>query len=70
MSVTSQLARVQRSLDRMENGGGSVEWTIDKCCDYIAWVAKYKKVPRNVWLPLCEQATRLLKEGLIKDRYY
>lgn len=58
--VSTRVKRVQRSLDAIENGRYS-EFTIDQCCDYISWLAKWKKVPASVWEPMCEQATRILE---------
>ena len=58
----SKLKRIQKSLDAIENGRHS-EFTLSQCCDYIAWIAKWKKYPETVWHPMCEQATRLLNEG-------
>lgn len=55
----SRLQRIQRSLDAIETGQYS-EFTISQCCDYIGWLAKWNKVTKEVWEPLCEQATRIL----------
>lgn len=60
--VSTRVERVQRSLDAIENGRPS-EFTISQCCDYIAWLAKWKKVPRSIWEPMCEQATRILENS-------
>lgn len=65
MSLPVQIKRVQRSLDKMEYGGGTPDFSIDKCCDYIAWLARFHKVPEEVWQPMCEQATRILENKLI-----
>lgn len=56
-----RLPRIQRSLNALEEGRHS-EFDIHACCDYIAWLAKWKKVPESVWNPMCEQATRILTE--------
>lgn len=60
--IDNKLQRVQKSLDAIENGRHS-ELTLSQCCDFIAWAAKWKKYDKVVWLPMCEQATRLLEEG-------
>ncbi len=60
--IMKKLQRIERSLDAIESGRYS-ELTLSQCCDYIAWVAKFKKVPRKTWLPLCERATQLLSLG-------
>lgn len=59
--IKKKIERVKRSLDRIERGAWS-ELTLSECADYIAWLAKFKKVPPEVWAPLCDQATRLFKE--------
>lgn len=58
----NKLQRISRSLDAIENGK-SHEFTLAQCCDYISWVAKWNKVPRSEWEPLCEKATKLLQSG-------
>lgn len=58
--VEKKLERIQRSLDNIELGRYA-EFNISYCCDYLAWCAKYKKVNENVWVPMVEQATRILK---------
>ena len=60
--VTRKVDRIKWSLDALERGSFS-EFTIYQCCDYIAWLAKFKKVPEKTWRPLCEQATALLESG-------
>ena len=60
--VAKKVQRIKRSLDALERGSFS-EFTIYQCCDYIAWLAKFKKVPEKTWRPLCEQATALLESG-------
>lgn len=61
-AIPVKVKRVQRALDRLELGQYA-EFTISQCCDYIAWLARFKKVPESVWGPMCEQATRILEEG-------
>ena len=56
----NRLKRVQRSLDALEKGTFS-EFTISECCDYIAWLQKWNKVPKEVWEPMCEQAIQILE---------
>ena len=58
--VARKLNRIERCLNAMEQGKYS-DLDIHACCDYIAWVAKYKKAPRSVWEPLCEKATEVCK---------
>lgn len=60
VQTLNRLKRVERSLDALECGRYS-EFTLEQCCDYIAWIAKWKKVPNDVWVPLCEKATRILE---------
>ena len=61
--IAGKVQRVKRSLDAIERGSYSA-FDIYRCCDYISWLAKFKKVPKETWLPLCEQATRILDAGL------
>lgn len=63
MISDNKLKRVERSLEAIECGRYS-EFSIFECCDYIAWVAKWKKYPEEIWLPLCEKVTELLELGL------
>lgn len=58
--VEQQVQRVKNSLRAIELGMYS-EFTIDYCCNYISWLYRFKKVPRSVWEPLCDQATRILQ---------
>lgn len=55
----SMVDRIKRSLDKIENGRYS-ELSIQQCVDKIDWLARWKKVPEDVWVPLCDQATRIL----------
>ena len=55
----SMVDRIKRILDKIENGRYS-ELSIQQCVDKIDWLARWKKVPEDVWVPLCEQATRIL----------
>jgi len=55
----SVVEKVQRSLDNIERGKWS-ELSIQQCVDKIDWIARWKKVPEDVWAPLCDQATRIL----------
>ena len=61
-AIPPKVKRVQLALDRLERGAWS-EFTIDQCCDYIGWLTRFKKVPEEVWGPMCEQATRILEGG-------
>lgn len=58
-AVDRKIARIQKSLDAIEAGRFS-DLTIEYCCNYIAWIARYNKVPRKTWEPLCKQATNIL----------
>ena len=58
-AVERKIARIRKSLNAIEAGRYS-DLTIESCCNYIAWVTRYKKVPREIWEPLCEQATNIL----------
>ena len=62
VQIPNKVKRVERSLDAIECGRYS-ELTLQQCCDYIAWIARWKKVPREVWAPLCEKATKILEEN-------
>lgn len=61
--VQFKIQRIQRSLDAMEVGRYA-EFDIHYICDYLSWLAKFNKVPREVWVPLVEQATRILESGV------
>lgn len=61
--VAGKVRRIKQSLDAIERGSYS-EFDIYRCCDYIGWLAKFKKVPEETWRQLCEQATRILETGL------
>ncbi len=61
--VAKKVQRIKRSLDAIELGRYS-ELDIHQCCDYISWLAKFKKVPEETWHPLCEQATQILENQL------
>lgn len=58
--IVKKVQRVKQSLDAIEAGRYS-ELDIHRCCDYISWLAKFKKVPEETWRPLCEQATQILE---------
>lgn len=58
----SKWERVIDSVNRIERGLRG-EFTLSKCADYVAWVAKFKKVPENEWVPICEKITELFKLG-------
>ena len=58
--IAKKVQRVKQSLDAIEAGRYS-ELDIHRCCDYIGWLAKFKKVPEETWRPLCEQATQILE---------
>lgn len=62
-SQLDRVRRVQRSLDALESGRYS-EFDIHQCCDYISWLQRWNKVPRSVWEPMCEQATRILENNI------
>ena len=55
--------RVKRSVDRFERGQRG-EFSLSRCADYVAWVAKFKKVPETEWVPVCEAITELFELGL------
>lgn len=61
VQIPNKLKRVERSLDAIECGRYS-EFNIYECCEYIGWIAKWKKVPNDIWVPLCEKATKILEE--------
>ena len=58
--VMDKVKRVQRSLDALEICSHA-EFDIHQCCDYIAWIQKWHKVSDDIWIPMCEQATRILQ---------
>lgn len=60
--VPSRTRRIQRSLDALESGKYA-EFDIHQCCDYIFWLQKWNKAPREIWEPMCEQATRILENS-------
>lgn len=60
--IPAKVKRVQRALNQMELGKYH-DLTLSQCCDYIAWLSRFKVAPAEVWEPMCEQATRLLEEG-------
>ena len=62
VKLPAKVKRVQTALDRIERGLWH-DLTLSQCCDYIAWLSRFKVVPAEVWEPMCEQATRLLEEG-------
>lgn len=57
--IEKKIDRIESALNRIELGQWS-EFTISQCCDYIAWLARFKKAPEEVWGRLCERATRIL----------
>ena len=61
--IERKLRRVERALDAMETGRWP-ELTITQCTDYIAWLARFQKVPHEVWKPLCDRATEILENQL------
>lgn len=63
--IDKKINRIRRSLDAIECGRYS-ELTYGYCCDYIAWLAKFKKVPESVWSPLCDQAVRIADSGILR----
>lgn len=65
--VEKKIKRVERSIDFMERGMRG-ELSASQCADYIAWVAKFHKVPKNVWEPLCERLTELFESDM--DIYF
>ncbi len=62
--VAKKVQRVKQSLEAIELGRYS-ELSFGYCCDYIAWLAKFKKVPEEVWRPLCDHAQRILDSGIL-----
>lgn len=62
--IAKKVQRVKKSLDAIASGQYS-ELSFDYCCDYIAWLAKFKKVPEEVWHPLCDQAQSILDSGIL-----
>ena len=54
--------RIKASVDNIERGFRP-EFTLDKCADYVAWVAKFGKVPREEWEPVCDRITELFETG-------
>ena len=62
MNPYKRAEQVKKCLDRIEVGSYS-ELDINRCCDFIGWFAKFKKVPREIWEPLCDQATRILENS-------
>ena len=59
----SKWDRVKESVERIERGQRG-EFTLSRCADYVAWVAKFKKVPESEWIPVCETTTELFELGL------
>ena len=62
--VAKKVQRVKQSLEAIELGRYS-ELSFGYCCDYIAWLAKFKKVPEEVWRPLCDHAQRILDSRIL-----
>lgn len=54
--------RVKDSVRRIEKGQRG-EFTLSRCADYVAWVAKFKKVPESEWVPVCETIAELFENG-------
>ena len=55
--------RVKESVRRIENGQRG-EFALSRCADYVAWVAKFHKVPKNEWEPVCDAITELFELGI------
>lgn len=55
----SSVERIERSLKNIEQGKWS-EFTLFECAERIDWLARWKKVPEDVWSPLCTKCTELL----------
>ena len=55
--------RVKESVRRIEKGQRG-EFTLSRCADYVAWVAKFHKVPKSEWEPVCEAITELFEMGI------
>ena len=55
----SIVERMKRRLDNIEIGKWS-DLTLQQCVDKIDWLARWKKVPEEVWVPLCTKCTELL----------
>lgn len=60
--VEVKIAQIKDNLDRIE-AGKYHDLSILACCDYISWLAKFHKAPREVWEPLCDKVTYLLQAG-------
>lgn len=58
--VKSKLARIEQTLDAIENGKHA-ELPISYCTDYISWVVKYQKAPREVWEPIVDRITHVIE---------
>lgn len=58
--IEQKIERIKDALNRIEMGLYS-DFTIYECCDYIAWLAQYKKVPKEVWGALCDKATEIME---------
>lgn len=58
--LEAKVERIQKILDLYEFGGGRPDLDIFYCADYIAWLAKYKKVPQEIWTSMADQVTRIL----------
>lgn len=61
--VQRKVQRIQKCLDNIEVGRYS-DLDIHAICDYLSWLAKFNKVPREVWQPMVEQATRIFESGV------
>ena len=64
VQILNKLKRIEKSLDAIESGKFS-EFDIYQCCEYIGWLAKWKKVPKSVWEPLCNRATEIMNSGVV-----
>ena len=54
--------RTKESVERIERGLWS-EFDLFECADYVGWVAKFRKLPKSEWEPVCEKITELLELG-------
>lgn len=67
MNPYKRAEQIEDCLSRIERGLYST-LNINQCCDYISWMAKFKKVPREVWEPLCDKATEILEADTARMR--
>lgn len=61
-AISRKIDRISDNLDRIERGLHG-DLSLSYCSDYISWVAKFKKVPREIWEPICDKITKMFQEG-------